>query len=58
MVYGGTVKEQDGSETIGFIAKNKINRLDYHAAYDPAGLGIGKEVAITLYLEFKSASGM
>lgn len=58
VVYGGTVKGQDGSETIGFIAKNKINRLDYHVAYDPDGLGIGKEVAITLYLEFKSASGM
>jgi len=58
VVYGGTVKGQDGTETAGFIAKNKINRLDYHVAYDPDGLGIGKEVAITLYLEFKRATGM
>jgi polyisoprenoid-binding protein YceI len=58
VVYGGTVKGQDGTETAGFIAKNKINRLDYHVAYDPDGLGVGKEVAITLYLEFKRATGM
>ena len=58
VVYGGTVKGQDGTETAGFIAKNKINRIDYHVAYDPDGLGIGKEVAITLYLEFKRATGM
>ena len=58
VVYGGTVKGQDGTETAGFIAKNKINRLDYHVAYDPDGLGGGKEVAITLYLEFKRATGM
>lgn len=58
VVYGGTVKGQDGTETAGFIAKNKINRLDYHIAYDPDGLGVGKEVAITLYLEFKRATGM
>lgn len=58
VVYGGVVKAEDGSETLGFIAKNKINRLDYHVAYDPDGLGIGKEVTITLYLEFKSASSV
>ncbi len=58
VVYGGTVKGEDGTETAGFIAKNKINRLDYHVAYDPDGLGIGKEVAITLYLEFKRATGI
>lgn len=58
VVYGGTVIGQDGTETVGFIAKNKINRIDYHVAYDPDGLGIGKDVAITLYLEFKRASGM
>ena len=55
VVYGGVVKGEDGSETAGFIAKNKINRLDYNVAYDPDGAGIGKEVAITLFLEFKSA---
>lgn len=58
VVYGGVVKAEDGTETLGFIAKNTINRLDYHIAYDPDGMGIGKEVAITLYLEFKSASSV
>ncbi|NLY25602.1 MAG: YceI family protein [Bacteroidales bacterium] len=53
--YGGVVKGEDGTETVGFIAKNRINRLDYNVAYDPDGLGIGKDVTITLYLEFKSA---
>ncbi len=54
VMYGGSVKGKDGTESVGFIAKNMINRLDYNIAYDPDGLGIGKEVAITLYLEFKS----
>jgi polyisoprenoid-binding protein YceI len=53
--YGGVVKGEDGTETVGFIAKNRINRLDYNVAYDPDGLGIGKDITITLYLEFKSA---
>ena len=51
--YGGLVKGDDGSETVGFIAKNSINRLDYNVAYDPDGAGIGKDVHIVLYLEFK-----
>lgn len=54
VIYGGVVKGEDGSETVGFIAKNTINRLDYNIAYDPDGAGIGKDVAITLFLEFKS----
>lgn len=54
VTYGGVVKGEDGTETIGFIAKNTINRLDYNIAYDPDGMGIGKDVAITLFLEFKS----
>jgi len=54
VMYGGSVKGKDGTETVGFIAKNSINRLDYNVAYDPDGLGVGKEVVITLYLEFKS----
>lgn len=51
--YGGVVK-QDNSEVVGFTAKNKINRLDYNIAFDPDGKGIGKDVYITLFLEFKS----
>ncbi len=55
VTYGGVVKGDDGTETLGFIAKNTINRVDYNVAYDPDGAGIGKDVAITLFLEFKSA---
>lgn len=53
VVYGGLVKGDDGSEVVGFIAKNTINRIDYNIAYDPDGAGIGKDVHIVLYLEFK-----
>lgn len=53
VVYGGSVKGQDGSEVIGFTAKNTINRLDYNVAYDPDGAVIGKDIHIVLYLEFK-----
>lgn len=52
--YGGAVKGEDGSEVVGFTAKNKINRLDYNIAFDPDGAGIGKDVFITLFLEFKN----
>src|SRR5690554_2902082 len=51
--YGGLIKGDDGSEVVGFIAKSSINRLDYNIAYDPDGAGIGKDVHIVLYLEFK-----
>ena len=51
--YGGLVKGDDGSEVVGFIAKNTINRIEYNVAYDPDGAGIGKDVHIVLYLEFK-----
>lgn len=54
--YGGLVRGENGAETAGFIAKSSINRLDYNVAYDPDGAGIGKEVIITLYLEFKKAT--
>lgn len=54
VIYGGSVKGEDGTEVVGFIAKNKINRLDYNVSYDPEGLGIGKDIHIVLYLEFKN----
>ncbi len=44
---------QGGTEVVGFIAKNRINRLDYNVSGDPEGLGIGLNVDIVLYLEFK-----
>lgn len=51
--YGGSVKTDNGGEIIGFTAKNTINRLDYNVSYDPTGVGIGKDVHITVYLEFR-----
>lgn len=52
--YGGTAKGNDGSEVMGFAAKNTINRFDYNVAYDPDAAAIGKDVEIILFLEFKS----
>lgn len=54
VMYGGLVKGENGVEVIGFTAKNKINRLDYNIAFDPDGAGIGKDIFITLFLEFKN----
>ena len=50
--YGGLVKGDDGSEVVGFIAKNTINRIEYNVAYDPDGAGIGKDVHIKVHLQF------
>lgn len=52
--YGGLITGEDSTQTLGFIAKNKINRIDYNVAYNPDGSQIAKDVYITLYLEFKS----
>lgn len=54
VVYGGQAKGENGTEIIGFTATHKINRLDYNIAFDPDGVGIGKDVFITLFLEFKN----
>lgn len=54
--YGGVTKDGKGVEIIGFIAKHTINRFDYNVAYDPELKSIGKDVDITLYLEFKNAA--
>lgn len=51
--YGGSVKGENGTEVVGFIANSTINRLDYNVSADPEGLGIGLFVDIVLYLEFK-----
>lgn len=52
--YGGTVKGRNGEDIFGFVAKKSINRLDYNVSYDPELSSIGKDVHITLYLEFKN----
>ncbi|RYY52167.1 MAG: YceI family protein, partial [Chitinophagaceae bacterium] len=52
--YGGTATAQ-GATKAGFSATTTINRLDYNIKYDPTGAGIGKDVKITLNLEFTQA---
>ena len=54
VVYGGTATAQ-GTTKAGFGATTTINRLDYNIKYDPTGAGIGKDVKITLNLEFAQA---
>lgn len=55
VIYGGTAKDHSGNTKAGFHATATINRLDYNIKYDPSGQGIGKNVAITLDLEFAQA---
>ena len=55
VVYGGSTKDQQGNDKIGFWAFNTINRLDYNVSYDPTGLGIAKDVDIKIYLQFAKA---
>lgn len=52
VVYGGSVKDQQGNTKAGFLATTKINRLDYNINYDPTAAGIAKDVHITLNLQF------
>lgn len=55
VVYGGTIRDQQGNNKAGFLATTKVNRLDYHINYDPTGAGIAKDVHITLNLQFAQA---
>lgn len=55
VVYGGTAKDQQSTNKVGFQATTTINRLDYQINYDPTGAGVAKEVKITLNLEFAEA---
>ncbi|MDR6783588.1 polyisoprenoid-binding protein YceI [Pedobacter africanus] len=55
VVYGGTAKDQQGNTKAGFTATTTVNRLDYNIKYDPTGAGVGKEVKVTLNLEFVQA---
>lgn len=52
VVYGGTAKDQQGNTKAGFLATTTINRLDYNVNYDPTGMGVAKDVNITLNLQF------
>lgn len=51
--YGGSIVGRDGVEVVGFIAENTINRLDYNISYGPDGAGVGTDIHLTLFLEFK-----
>lgn len=53
VVYGGSVVDSNGTEIVGFVANNTINRLDYNILYGQDGAGVGTDVYITLFLEFK-----
>ena len=52
VIYGGVTKDPWGNTKSGFTVTTVINRFDYNIKYDPTGLGVAKEVAITLNLEF------
>ena len=53
--YGGVTKDPWGNTRSGFTVTTLINRFDYHLKYDPTGLAVANEVAITLNLEFIAA---
>lgn len=55
VVHGGTITDQKGNTKAGFLATTTINRLDYNINYDPTGAGVGKNVNITLNLQFAQA---
>ncbi len=55
VTFGGTTKDPQGNTRAGFSAFTTINRLDYHIKYDPTGGGVGKDVTISLNLEFIQA---
>jgi polyisoprenoid-binding protein YceI len=56
VIYGGTVNDPQSKATkAGFNATTTINRLDYNIKYDPTGMGVAKDVKITLNLEYVQA---
>lgn len=55
VIYGGVTKDPWGNTKSGFTVSTVINRFDYNVKYDPTGLGVAKEVAINLNLEFIQA---
>jgi len=55
VVYGGTVKDAWGKTRAGFKANTVIDRFDYDLKWNKlaeAGAVVGKNVAVTLHLEF------
>lgn len=56
VTYGGTIKDPWGNIKAGFKAKGTVNRFDYNLKWntltEAGGAVVGKEVEITLNLEF------
>ena len=56
VVYGGTIKDPWGNTKAGFKATTRINRFDYglqfNAVTETGGAVVGRQVGITLNLEF------
>jgi polyisoprenoid-binding protein YceI len=56
VVFGGTIKDPWGNMKAGFKATTAINRFEYglkwNALPEAGGATVGKEVDITLNLEF------
>jgi len=56
VVYGGTIKDPWGNTKAGFKATTHINRFDYglqfNAVTETGGAVVGRQVGITLNLEF------
>lgn len=61
VVYGGTVKDPWGNIKAGFKATGVVNRFDYNLKWntltEAGGAVVGKEVNITLNLEFAQQKG-
>ncbi len=55
VIYGGVTKDPWGNTRSGFTATTTINRFDYNLKYDPTGLAVANQVAISLNLEFIAA---
>jgi polyisoprenoid-binding protein YceI len=56
VTFGGTIKDPWGNTKAGFKAKGTVNRFDYNLKWntltEAGGAVVGKEVEITLNLEF------
>ncbi|MCO5235593.1 MAG: YceI family protein [Chitinophagaceae bacterium] len=55
LTYGG-VAASDKGDKIGMKATAVINRFDYGINYDPAALGVGKDVYLEVHLQFAKQS--
>lgn len=55
LTYGGTSKDAQGNEVVGFQGKTTIDRTAYNISYDPTGMAVAKNVDLQVNLEFKKA---